>query len=482
MMINMNKLIVGAVGAVLIFAAQAQAQQVPARPMTGASTVSAATTMPGVSQEIDWRIKAGTALMRVPLNKMVSVRVPADARVIIGNPDIVNIVGPEEAGRTQVYFLGQSVGSTSVFFEDGNGDILFHGDIQVDVDVSGIQAAMAEMLPEEKIGVVSHRNSVFLTGFVRSSVASSAAVNVVRKFVADPTVEVINNMEVLGSQQVIMKVTIAEIKRTAIKQLGLTAAIDATGGFNGLTLATVPSIAPTFASAAITTSLGGLGPLTIKALESEDLAKTLAEPTLTALSGEAASFLVGGSFPMPTAYDAATGTTTYEQTKFGVALNFSPVVLDKGRISMHIQTTVSDRDTSVAVTIGSASVPGLTEKTTETTVELPSGGTLYIGGMLQNDIVSYVEGIPGLKDIPIIGQLFRSEKFQNKETELVISVTAYLAAPTSNSQPLALPSDGFSPSGDLDFYLLGRLNRLYAHKELPPYATPLTGPYGYIME
>jgi len=479
MTIKMNKLIVGAVGAVLIFAAQAQAQQVPGRPTTGVSTVSAATTAPA---KIEWRIKAGTELMRVPLNKMVSVRIPADARIIIGNPDIVNIVGPEEPGRTQVYFLGQAVGSTSVFFEDGDGNILFHGDIQVDVDVSGIKAAIAEMLPEEKIDVVPHRNSVFLTGFVRSSVASTAAVNLVRKFVADPTVEVINNMEILGSQQVIMKVTIAEIKRTAIKQLGMTTAIDASGGFSGLTLATVPTVIPTFSSAAITTSLGGLGPLTIKALESEDLAKTLAEPTLTALSGEVASFLVGGSFPMPTAYDAATGTTTYEQTRFGVALNFSPVVLDKGRISMHIQTTVSDRDTSVAVTIGAASVPGLTEKTTETTVELPSGGTLYIGGMLQNDITSFVEGIPGLKDIPIIGQLFRSEKFQNKATELVISVTAYLAAPTSNNQPLAMPSDGFSPSGDLDFYLLGRLNRLYAHKELPPYATPLTGPYGYIME
>jgi pilus assembly protein CpaC len=149
---------------------------------------------------------------------------------------------------------------------------------------------------------------------------------------------------------------------------------------------------------------------------------------------------------------------------------------------MRIKSTVSDRDTSVAVTLGGASVPGLTEKTTETTVELPSGGTLYIAGLLQNDLTNFVEGLPGLKDIPILGALFRSEKFQNKETELVISITAYLAAPTNNSQPLAQPTDGFSPAGDLDYYLLGRLHKLYAHKELPPYATPLTGPYGYIME
>lgn len=485
---HMKKMILAAVGAVAFLSGQpysdALAQQVPGRTIAAptAAAVQPVTTA-AIQQKAEWVLTPDQDLVRVPLDKVVSVRMPGPVRnVVIANPAIADVVLPEDGTRNHVYVLAKAVGSTTIVFEDGRGNILFQGDIQVDVDVSGIQAALKEILPEEKISVVSHRNSVFLKGFVRSATASNAAVNVARKFVAGNT-EVINNMEILGSQQVVMQVRVAEIKRTAIKNLGVSLNLDASGALNGLTLATTATaFTNNFASVTANTSFGGLGPMTIRMLEKQNLAKTLAEPTLTALSGEAASFLVGGSFPMPIAYDAATGTTTYEQTRFGVALNFTPVVMDKGRISMRVQTTVSDRDTTVGVTIGGATIPGLTEKTTETTVELPSGGTLYIAGLLQNDLTNYVEGIPGLKDIPIIGSLFRSQGFQNKETELVVSMTAYLAAPTSNSQPLAMPTDGFTPSGDLDFYLLGRLHKLYAHKELPPYATPLTGPYGYIME
>ncbi|MCR4377020.1 MAG: type II and III secretion system protein family protein [Rhodospirillales bacterium] len=482
----MNKLILATIGAIAILTSQfiggAEAQQVPGRPSAALAPLPI-DAVSATQKAAEWVLTPDQDLVRVPLNKVVSVRLPGPVRnVVVANPDIADVILPQDGERAHVYVLARQVGSTTIVFEGSNGEILFQGDIQVDVDVAGIQAAIAEMLPDEKITVVSHRNSVFIKGFVRSSVASNTAVNVARKFVADP-IEVINNLEVLGSQQVIMKVTVAEVKRTAVKQLGLNLTFT-----NGLALATASSASvlqpatPTFATATVTTAFGELSPLTIKALESENLAKTLAEPTLTALSGETASFLAGGSFPMPSAYDAATGTTTYVQTKFGIGLNFSPVVLDKGRISMHIKTTVSDRDTTVAVTIGGASVPGLTEKTTETTVELPSGGTLYLAGLLQNNLTNYVEGIPGLKNLPILGALFRSERFQNAETELVVSMTAYLAAPTNNSQPLAMPSDGFAPSGDLDFYLLGRLHKLYAHETLPPYATPLTGPYGYIME
>jgi len=487
----MNRLILAAVGAMAILASQfhggAEAQQVPGRPSPApvALPVDAVST---AQKAAEWVLTPDQDLVRVPLNKVVSVRLPGPVRnVVVANPDIADVILPQDGERSHVYVLARQVGSTTIVFEGNNGEILFQGDIQVDVDIAGIQAAMKEMLPGEKISVVSHRNSVFIKGFVRSAVASNTAVNVARKFVADP-IEVINNLEVLGSQQVIMKVTVAEIKRSAIKRLGVNLAIDASGGLNGLTLTTAGQTAfdtsafNNFASMTANTSFGGLGPLTVSALEREGLAKTLAEPTLTAISGESASFLVGGSFPMPVAYDANTNTTTYEQTRFGVSLNFTPVVLDKGRISLRVKTTVSDRDTSVAITLGTTTIPGLTEKTTTTTVELPSGGTLFIAGLLQTDMSNYIEGVPGFKDIPILGALFRSQSFQNEETELVISMTAYLASPTGNSQPLAIPSDGFAPSGDLDFYLLGRLHKLYANKELPPYATPLTGPYGYIME
>lgn len=484
---NMNKITLAAIGAIAILASQmplgALAQQVPGRTASAVPAAVAAAT-----QKAEWVLTPDQDLVRVPLDKVVSVRLPGVvSNVVVANPDIADVILPEDGARNHVYVLARQVGSTTIVFEDNRGNILFQGDVQVDVDVAGIQAAMKEMLPEEKIDIVSHRNSVFIKGFVRSAVASSTAVNVARKFVADP-VEVINNLEVLGSQQVVMQVRVAEIKRTALKGLAVELDIGGitTGSLQGLTRASDylgkigQNVYGGFTST--TSHLPGISAISISALESQGLAKTLAEPSLTAMSGETASFLAGGSFPMPSAYDATTGTMTFEQTPFGVALNFTPVVLDKGRISLRVKTTVSDRDDTVGITTSFGALPGLTEKTTETTVELPSGGSLLMSGLIQNDLLNYVEGIPGLKDIPILGQLFRSEGFKNEETELVILVTAYLAAPTSNAQGLSAPTDGFSPSGDLDFYLLGRLHKLYAHKELPPYATPLTGPYGYIME
>lgn len=491
MRMNVKRTIIAAASAAAILiglaAPQSFAQQVPGRSGATAQPSAPAMAQPtmtaATAPKAEWVVTPQEDTVRVPLHKVVSVRLPGPAKnVVIANPDIADVILPEGTSN-HVFVLARQVGSTSIVFEDGRGGILFQGDIQVDVDIAGIQAAMKEMLPEEKIDVVSHRNSVFLKGFVRSAVASNTAINVARKFVADP-IEVINNLEVLGSQQVIMKVQIAEIKRSAIKRLGLDTTVDlASGGQGwGLSLATTATSFTGFATGTATTGWGALGPMAINILEYDDLAKTLAEPTLTAVSGETASFLVGGSFPMPTSYDANTGTITFEQTQFGVALNFTPVVLDKGRISLRVQTTVSDRDDTVAVTTTFGTLPGLSEKTTETTVEVPSGGTLFISGLLQNDVTKWVEGVPGLKDVPILGTLFRSEAFQNEETELVVAMTAYLAEPTSNSEPLAMPTDGFVPAGDLDFYLLGRLHKLYTNKELSPYATPLTGPYGYIME
>lgn len=495
MRMNVKRTIIAAASAAAILiglaAPQSLAQQVPGRTGATAQPSAPAMVQPTMAQptvaaatppKAEWVVTPKEDTVRVPLHKVVSVRLPGPAKnVVIANPDIADVILPEGTSN-HVFVLARQVGSTSIVFEDGRGGILFQGDIQVDVDVAGIQAAMKEMLPEEKIDVVSHRNSVFLKGFVRSAVASNTAINVARKFVADP-IEVINSLEVLGSQQVIMKVQIAEIKRNAVKNLGLDTTVDmASNNGWGLSFATSKTAFTSFATGTATTGWGSLGPMTIDILEKETLAKTLAEPTLTAVSGETASFLVGGSFPMPTSYDANTGTITFEQTQFGVALNFTPIVLDKGRISLRVQTTVSDRDDNVEVTTTFGTIPGLSEKTTETTVEVPSGGTLFISGLLQNDVIKSVEGVPGLKDIPILGTLFRSEAFQNEETELVVAMTAYLAEPTSNSEPLAMPTDGFVPAGDLDFYLLGRLHKLYTNKELSPYATPLTGPYGYIME
>lgn len=490
---SLYKRIFGASSILMIFASVALAQQVPGRGATVSApftapvgtniTVSKAPLAPP-SEKLKWLISEETEAVRVPLNKVVSVRLPGEVRnVVIANPDVADIILPQDGERTHAFILAKAVGSTSIVFEDIDGNILFNGDIQVDVDVAGIRAAFKELMGDEKITVSSQRNGVFINGFVRNAGTSAQAINIARRFVPD-SLDIINNLEVLGSRQVIMQVRVSEMKRTAIKKLGLD--FTTTLEFGPASSATItPSYlssaftatSPAYAAGTIIPSVTGLGNITYKVMEENGLAKTLAEPTLTAISGETASFLAGGSFPMPTAIDS-NGTVTYTQQPFGVRLNFTPTVMSDGQISLHLATEVSDRDMSIAVDI----FPGLSIKRTETIVDLPTGGSMMISGLIQNNMTNTINGVPGLKDIPILGALFRSEQFQNDETELIVTVTAYLAAPVGHDARLALPSDGFVVSSDLDLYLLGHLHKQYAKTNLPPYATPLAGPYGYIME
>ncbi|WP_069956998.1 type II and III secretion system protein family protein [Magnetovibrio blakemorei] len=489
---SLYKRVFGASSILMVFASVAMAQQVPGR----GATVSAPFTAPvgtnitvskkplaPPSEKLKWLISEETEAVRVPLNKVVSVRLPGEVRnVVIANPDVADIILPQDGERTHAFILAKAVGSTSIVFEDVDGNILFNGDIQVDVDVAGIRAAFKELMGDEKITVSSQRNGVFINGFVRNAGTSAQAINIARRFVPD-SLDIINNLEVLGSRQVIMQVRVSEMKRTAIKKLGID--FTTTLEFGPASSATItPSYASsavvaasTYATGTIIPSITGLGNITYRVMEENGLAKTLAEPTLTAISGETASFLAGGSFPMPTAIDN-NGTVTYSQQPFGVRLNFTPTVMSDGQISLHLATEVSDRDTTVAVN----GFPGLSVKRTETIVDLPSGGSMMISGLIKNTLTNTINGVPGLKDVPILGALFRSEQFQNEETELIVTVTAYLAAPVGHDARLALPSDGFVVSSDLDLYLLGHLHKQYAKTNLPPYATPLAGPYGYIME
>ncbi len=464
----------------------AQAQQVPGRPAAIRTVVSAPKKQP--SPKAKWIITKNTKMVRVPLDKVVSVRLPGVVRnVVIANPDIADVILPKDGKRRNVYITARKIGSTSIVFEDEKGTVLFQGDIQVDADVSGIQAALDSMMPAEKIKVSSQRNGVFLKGFVRSASASEQAASIARRFVPDP-LDVVNNLTVLGSRQVIMQVRVAEIKRTAIKQLGFDFTYSANLGHSSFSVSPASSpglaaarnaagVTATFATGSIVPAITGFGNIAYQVLEENGLAKTLAEPTLTAVSGETATFLAGGTFPMLTSIDKD-GNKSYIQQPFGVRLNFKPVVLDKGQISLHIATEVSDRDTALAVD----GIPGMKMNRTETVVDMPSGGSLILSGLIQNELVSTIDGVPGLKDIPILGALFRSEAFRNKETELVMTVTAYLADPVGQKARLALPTDGFAPASDIDMYLLGDLYKRYKKTTLPPYAKPLAGPYGYIME
>ncbi|MEG3617965.1 type II and III secretion system protein family protein [Magnetovibrio sp. PR-2] len=444
-------------------------------------TISAQNTNATQNQDAEWQMHGTSEVVRVPLDKVVSVRLPAQIQnVVVANPLVADIILPQDGTGAHAYILARQVGSTSIIFEDIDGNILFQGDIQVDVDVAGIQSALKELLPDELIEVSSQRNGVFLKGFVRDASTSAHAVNIARRFVPD-SLNIINNMEVLGSRQVILQVRVAEMKRTAIKKLGLD--LTATLEFGPLSsISFTPAYAATavdsaFATGTVVPGITGLGDISYRVMEQTGLAKTLAEPTLTAISGETATFLAGGSFPMPTAVDD-NGTVTYEQQEYGVRLSFTPTVMGEGQISLHLATEVSDQDTTVAVN----GFPGLSMKRTETIIDLPSGGSMMISGLIQNDVSNTINGVPGFKELPILGQLFRSENFQNEETELIVTVTAYLAKSVGNDSRLALPTDGFVPASDLDMYLLGHLHKQYTHTNLPPYAAPLAGTFGYIME
>ena len=216
--------------------------------------------------------------------------------------------------------------------------------------------------------------------------------------------------------------------------------------------------------------------------------KTLAEPNLTAVSGENANFLVGGEFPVPSGLDSQ-GNVVIQFRQFGVVLTFTPVVLDSGLISLKISTEVSTLSFETQITLAGVTIPGLSVNRAETTVEMPSGGSLVIAGLLQEDITDTIEGVPGLKDIPILGALFRSSSFQKKETELVISVTPYLIRPIGQND-ITLPTDGFAPASDFDRYLLGRLHKVYTKDQTAAGISSaglsgkdrLLGPVGYIME
>ncbi len=222
-----------------------------------------------------------------------------------------------------------------------------------------------------------------------------------------------------------------------------------------------------------------------QALERDGILRTLAEPNLTAISGESAKFLAGGEFPVPTSRDRD-GNVQLEFKPFGVGLNFTPVVLSEGRISLKISTEVSELSSDGAFVLqgvggDGVTVPGLKVRRAETTLELPSGGSLVMAGLLSDTMRQNIDGVPGVKDVPVLGQLFRSRDYQKNETELVVIVTPYLVDPTSRKN-LALPTDGFAPASDMDTILMGRLNATYGARGAEPGDKSLQGPVGFVVD
>lgn len=425
-------------------------------------------------------LHAGT--LAVPLNKsqVVSADRPI-AKAMVGSGDIADILPVTDRS---IYVLGKKMGTTSLTLYDGGGRVISILDVAVGPDVEALGDQLRQLVPGDLIEAGISNDSVVLTGLVSSPGNADRAMQLARAFAGD---KVINLLSVGSSQQVMLEVRFAEVNRSTGKDIGVSAFAQSDGGTfsaaTGMGAQLVPdanngnvgvlglaAITDTFGIFRKAFSLGGLDiDATLNALETRGLAKTLAQPTLIALSGERASFLAGGEFPVPVAQSSSNSSNgnqaiTVEFKPFGVSLGFTPTVLSDKTISLIVEPEVSALDPSASITVGNITIPGLRTRRASTTLELRDGESFAIAGLLQKDFQTTVNQVPILGAIPIIGSLFRSSAFQKGETELLIVVTPRLVAPIKPSQ-VRLPTDRIADPGELNTFVAGQA---YAPKELEP--------------
>ncbi|MDX2259736.1 MAG: type II and III secretion system protein family protein [Hyphomicrobiaceae bacterium] len=476
--------------------------------------------------------------VRIGLGKSVLVEFPRDVRdVLVSNPQAVDAV---VLSSNRVFLLARRIGEANAFFFDANGEQFATLELFVERETAGLEEMLNRLIPGGAIKVEMINQTVVLTGHVRNPADAARAANIAKQFVtvefetktigesegtavkkfekSDDSTIVINLLQVEGEEQVMLRVVVAEVQRELLKQFGvnLGAAINSgnfttsiltenalplTGaaglgtlpfagfGENGFGLFNNVGASEITQNSGIGTtwcsSLGADGSCVgqqvagaLRALERAGLVRTLAEPNLTAISGESAKFLAGGEFPIPLV--DSNGQTSVEFKEFGVGVAFTPTVISEGRISLKIETEVSELTSNGAVELSNISIPALKKRQANSTVELPSGGSIAMAGLLSEDVRQNIDGLPGLKDVPILGTLFRSRDYIKRETELVVIVTPYTVRPTARKE-LARPSDGLGESTDRKANFLGHVNRIYGRgTEIPDGG--LKGDYGFIVD
>jgi pilus assembly protein CpaC len=456
--------------------------------LAGPATASAADSREAPADIIEITaqdLKSGGTgrVIDLAIGKARLVRLPVAARdALVSNPEIADVV--VKTPRL-IFVLGRQIGSTNAHFLDANGKQIARLEINVSLDEKAVQGAIRQLIPDADINVRSVNDHLFLTGRVRSNDISENARQIALRF-AEADGNVVNLLTVIEDQQVLLQVKVAEVTRTVLKELGINFANP--GGLSTLTSGEFAAQVDTGGGLTAAPFLrsflsyfpdtGDILRVTLNALERNGLIKTLAEPNLTAISGETANFLAGGEFPIPVSQEDGVITIAFRQ--FGIGLNFTPVVLNSGRISLRIATEVSAIAPENSITTGGISVPGLRVRRAETTVELPSGGSLVIAGLLRDEFSTGISGVPGLSDIPVIGAFLRNNTLSQTETELVVAVTAYLVAPVNPSQ-VKVPTEGLGIPSDYDLYLRGRLHAVYGKVEGSPPEEALRGPIGYIV-
>jgi pilus assembly protein CpaC len=490
------------------------------------------------------------------VGRSMMLQFPMELRdVMVADPGKVDAIVQTS---DRVFLVARAAGSTNAFFFDAQGNQVMTLEIAIGSDLSSLDGLLKRLLPNSNIRTDLAGTAIVLMGSVRTPADAARAADIATQFASanknltgsgysfqsstvggvtttsgnfggngrDSTSEkkIINLLNIEGEEQVMLKVTVAEVQRSVLKQFGVNfssnfnigpfnftptganafpvtsstlGSLDKAGTvtYEAIVKAMKDGVAPPSTCGAVLPQIGAsyaaapgisggfsaggacLG-YVLRALERQGLVKTLAEPNLTAVSGESAKFLAGGEYPVPVSAD--NGTIGISFKEYGVGVAFTPTVLSEGRISLKIDTQVSELSNEGALVLSGIQIPSLKKRSALSTVELPSGGSIMMAGLLSDTSRQNIDGTPGLKDVPILGTLFRSRDYQQSETELVIIVTPLMVRPTA-VQNLAKPDDGLAPASDLKGNFLGHLNRVYGKgRQLPDGG--LKGNYGFIVE
>jgi pilus assembly protein CpaC len=443
------------------------------------------------------RVMRGTtsSSIRVSMNRAVVMESDTPfAELSVANPAIADIATLSD--RT-IYVLGKSPGRTTLTLLGADGRLITNVDVQVSPDIAEFKERLQEILPNEQIEVRTANDGIVLSGRVSGKRKLALAVELGERYAPG---RVTNLMSVGGTQQVMLKVRFAEMQRSVTKSLSSSLGLSATGGSitgeggNGVLVNGVNASAftdgdlTTSGSASAASGAYGIGfsaggiqmSLLLEALESKGLVRTLAEPNLVAISGQSASFLAGGEYPIPIETDTG---ISIEYKPFGVELNFTPVVVDGSLINLTITAAVSSIDTTVSIDTGTITVSGFKRRETATTVEMRDGQSFAIAGLLQDDFTDVAGQVPWLGDIPILGALFRSSEYSRSQSELVVIITPHLVTPVKGDS-LTLPTDRIRIPSESELFLLGKVAGKTGQKEvISDISTQdLNGSYGYVME
>ncbi|MEZ5851711.1 MAG: type II and III secretion system protein family protein [Hyphomicrobiaceae bacterium] len=430
--------------------------------------------------------------MSMGLNKAVIVELPVDAQdAIISHPGTLD-ASVLTARRVLIY--AKAIGDANVFLLGRDGRKLALLDITVKRDLTDLSRMLKSLLPGSHIKLQASGDGVVLSGTVATPADASRAAEVAAQYLKEA--KVVNLITAGSKEQVLLKITVAELQREAIRRIGmnLPSAVVKGGAFtfakimqNGLPVSAASIAGAVFAGATQAPIASGAAlqgtanwngnsvTAMLESLERAGLSRTLAEPTLIAISGEAAKFHAGGEFPIPVSQQNNTISVSWKS--FGVNVAFTPYVLSEKRISLKVAAEVSELSSQGAVTLQAITIPAVQTRKAETVVEMPSGSALAMAGLLSDQTRRNIDGVPGLKDLPVLGTLFRSQDFKSNQSELVILVTPYVVRPTERNQ-LSRPDEGLVPPSPLRGLLLGQLNRVYS--QLPKDAA--TGDFGYIID